>query len=120
MPPSSRANRFALRVSGRSLRSYSIVQHVGRTTGREYRNTVSAYPLDDGFVIPVLYGRQSQWVRNVMAAGKFTLRTKGRDYPLERPEFIPAERALVAFAPWQRTILTRRRISDFLWARHPG
>jgi hypothetical protein len=36
--------------------------------------------LADGFVIAVLYGAKSQWVRNVMAAGRFTLRTKGREY----------------------------------------
>ena len=87
-PVRSLANRVFLMISGRWLRAYSIVRHVGRTSGREYRNPVSAYPLGDGFVIPVLYGAQSQWVRNVMAAGRFTLRTKGRDYLLERPEII--------------------------------
>lgn len=109
-------NQFFLKISGGPLRAYSIVRHVGRTSGREYDNPVSAYPLGDGFVIPVLYGRESQWVRNVMAVGRFTLRTKGRDYPLERPEFIPAERALAAFSPWQRAMLKSRRLADFLWA----
>jgi hypothetical protein len=91
-PLRSLANRIFLTISGRWFRAYSIVRHVGRTSGREYQNPVSAYPLGDGFVIPVLYGTQSQWVRNVMAAGRFTLRTKGRDYPLERPELISPPR----------------------------
>jgi hypothetical protein len=86
-------------------------------SGREYRNPVSAYPLGDGFVIAVLYGTQSQWVRNVMAAGRFALRTKGRDYPLERPEIVPVAQALVAFPLWQRWMLRTRRIRDFVWAR---
>lgn len=81
------------------MRAYSIVRHVGRTSGRAYQNPVSAYPLGDGFVIAVLYGAQSQWVRNVMAAGRFTLRTKGRDYLLERPEIIPPAQALTALPP---------------------
>jgi deazaflavin-dependent oxidoreductase (nitroreductase family) len=110
----SLSNRLFLKVSGRSVRAYSIVRHVGRTSGREYRNPVSAYPLGDGFVIAVLYGTQSQWVRNVMAAGRFVLRTKGRDFPLVRPEIIPPERALAAFPPWQRTMLKRRNIRDFV------
>jgi hypothetical protein len=116
----SAANRLFLMVSGGRLRAYSIVLHVGRTTGREYRNPVSAYPLGDGFVIPVLYGRESQWVRNVMAVGRFTLRTKGRDHPLERPEFIPPERALVGFPPWQRVMLRGRKLPDFLWGHKTG
>ena len=112
-----RANRLLLRLSGRRLRAYSILRHVGRTSGREYRNPVSAYPLGDGFVIAVLYGTGSQWVRNVLATGRLSLRTKGRDYPLERPELIPAERAIGAFPPWQRAMLRARRIQDFfVWA----
>jgi hypothetical protein len=112
----SAANRVFLKVSGGPLRAYSVVRHIGRTSGREYLNPVSAYPLGDGFVIPVLYGRESQWVRNIMAVGSFTLRTKGRDYLLDRPEFIPPEQALIAFSPWQRAMLRRRKLRDFLWA----
>jgi hypothetical protein len=58
-PVRSLANRGFLMISGRWFRAYSIVRHVGRTSGRAYQNPVSAYPLGDGFVIPVLYGTQS-------------------------------------------------------------
>jgi deazaflavin-dependent oxidoreductase (nitroreductase family) len=102
------------------LRAYSIVRHVGRTSGREYRNPVSAYPLGDGFVIPVLYGAQSQWVRNVMAAGRFTLRTKGRDYLLERPEIIPPAQALAAYPTLLRRLMRAQEIEDFVWAHRAG
>ncbi len=112
----SLSNRIFLKISGRSVRAYSIVRHVGRTSGREYRNPVSAYPLGDGFVIAVLYGTRSQWVRNVLAVGRFVLRTKGRDYLLERPEIISPARALAGFPPWQRWMLTSRKIQDFVWA----
>jgi deazaflavin-dependent oxidoreductase (nitroreductase family) len=77
-PPRSPVIGRILKIAGRRLRAYSIVTHVGRRSSRPYRNPVSAYPLGDGFVIAVLYGRESQWVRNVMASGSFTLRTKGR------------------------------------------
>jgi len=109
------SNRIFLKISGRRLRAYSIVRHVGRTSGSEYRNPVSAYPLGDGFVIAVLYGIQSQWVRNVMEAGRFVLRTKDRDYPLERPEIISPAQALPAFPPWQRVMLKSRNIQAFVW-----
>ena len=117
-PVKSLSNRIFLKISGGPLRAYSIVRHAGRTSGRQYRNPVSAYPLGDGFVIAVLYGTQSQWVRNVMVAGRFALRTKGRDYPLERPEIVPPTQALAAFPPWQRRMLRIRKIQDFVWAHH--
>jgi deazaflavin-dependent oxidoreductase (nitroreductase family) len=115
-PVRSLANRGFLMISGRWFRAYSIVQHVGRTSGRAYQNPVSAYPLGDGFVIPVLYGTQSQWVRNVMAAGRFTLRTKGRDYPLERPELIAPAQALAAYPALLRRIMRSQQTQAFVWA----
>jgi hypothetical protein len=69
------SSRLFLKISGRRLRGYSIVKHVGRRSGREYVNSVSAYPLGDGFVITILHGLDSQWVRNVLATGRLTLRT---------------------------------------------
>jgi hypothetical protein len=110
------ANRIFLAISGKWFRAYSIVGHVGRTSGREYRNPVSAYPLGDGFVIPVLYGIESQWVRNAMAGGRLTLRTKGRDYVLERPSIIPPGQALAAFPPLLRWQYGSRNVQDFVWA----
>jgi deazaflavin-dependent oxidoreductase (nitroreductase family) len=111
-----RSNRFFLVIAGRRLRAYSIVTHVGRRSGREYRNPVGAYPLGDGFVIAVLYGNDSQWVRNVMANGGLRLRTKGRDYQLKRPEIIPRSQALVAYPRVWRWILMRQGIDEFVWA----
>ena len=115
-PIRSLANRIILKISGRWLRAYSILTHVGRRSGRQYRNPVSAYPLGDGFVIAILYGAQSQWVRNVMATGRATLRTKGHDYPLERPQIIPPAQALPAFPAPTRTMLRSRNIQHFVWA----
>jgi len=101
-------------ISGRWLRAYSIVYHAGRKSGRQFRNPVSAYPPGDGFVIAVLYGAGSSWVRNVMAAGSFPLRAKGRDYPLERPEIIAPALALPAFPPLSRRMMRARDIQDFV------
>lgn len=114
------ANRIFLAISGKWFRAYSIVQHVGRTSGRTYQNPVSAYPLGDGFAIPILYGSRSQWVRNVMAAGHFTLRTKGRDHLLERPEIIPAAQALTAYPALLRRVIKAQRTQSFVWAHRPA
>jgi hypothetical protein len=109
-------SRIFMTLSGRWLRAYSIVRHVGRSFGREDQNPVSAYPLGDGFVMPVLYGTQSQWVRNVMAAGRVTLRTKGQDHLLERPELIPPQRALAAYPLLLRWVIQGQRVEQFVRA----
>jgi hypothetical protein len=96
-PARPASNRLFMKISGRRLRAYSIVKHVGRRSGREYVNPASAYPLGDGFVIPILYGLDSQWVRNVLDTGRLTLVTYGREHALERPELIPKTQALPAF-----------------------
>ena len=115
-PVRTLSNRIFMTISGRWFRSYSIVNHVGRTSGRRFRNPVSAFPLGDGYVIAVLYGLESQWVRNVMAAGSFTLRTKGRDHVLERPEIIALDRALPALPRLARRNALSRDIQHFVWA----
>jgi len=113
------ANSLFSRISGRAFRAYSLVGHVGRVSGREYWNPVSAYPFDNGYVIPVLYGRQSQWVQNVLAAGSLRLRTKGREYVLDDPEVIPARRALTALPRWLGVVIRAQNTQDFMWAHVP-
>jgi hypothetical protein len=110
------ANKFFIKIAGRRFRAYSIVKCVGRNSGRVYQNPVSAYPLGDGFVIPVLYGIESQWVRNVMTNGGFVLRTKGCDVTLERPEIISPAQALAAYPPLLRRTMKSRKIQNFVWA----
>jgi deazaflavin-dependent oxidoreductase (nitroreductase family) len=114
------SNRLLLRIAGRSLRAYSIVKHYGRRSGREYVNPVSAYPLGDGFVIAILYGLDSQWVRNVVTTGRVKLVTRGREHLLERPQVVPPEQALSAYPWWQRLLLRSRGIEHFLWAHEVG
>ncbi len=114
-PARSVANRIFLTIAGRRLRAYSIVKHRGRRSGREYRNPVSAYPYGDGFVVPILYGTGSQWVRNAVATGGFVLRTKGRDIPLYRPEIIPVELVRSALPPVARLLAGVQRTRRFVW-----
>jgi deazaflavin-dependent oxidoreductase (nitroreductase family) len=116
----SMANTLFRRISGRGLRAYSLVGHVGRESGREYWNPVSAYPFSDGYVIPILYGRESRWVQNVLAAGWLRLRTKGREFVLDAAEIIPAARALPALPRWLRAVVRVQGIEDFLWAHEAG
>src|SRR5262249_1174805 len=57
---------------------FGLVVHRGRRSGREYQTPVNVFPADDGFIIALTYGADTDWVKNVQAAGGCELRTRGR------------------------------------------
>ena len=65
------SNWFFMKIAGKGLRAYSVVKHAGRRSGQECQIPVGAYPLGDGFVVAILDGSGSQWVRNAFANGGF-------------------------------------------------
>jgi deazaflavin-dependent oxidoreductase (nitroreductase family) len=76
-------SRFAARLPG-----FGILTHVGRKSGRIYRTPVNVFRAPDGFVIALTYGRESEWVRNVVAAGACQLETRGVQYRLSAPTIV--------------------------------
>lgn len=44
----------------------ALVAHRGRTTGKEYRTPTLAFPAEEGFVIALVYGRNTDWEQNVV------------------------------------------------------
>lgn len=112
-----RLNPLTLKIAGDSSGTYAALKHVGRRSGRTYQTPVVAELLDDGFVIPLPYGANVDWCRNVMAAGGCTLRWNEHEYTLDQPKLLPREAALRGF-PWaQRFIFTSGGIKQFLWLR---
>ena len=80
----------------RYVPGFAVVSHVGRRSGRRYRTPVNLFRRGDDYVIALMYGADSQWVRNVLAAGGADIETRGRRVHLIAPEMVrdPA-RALV-------------------------
>lgn len=117
-----RSNEALRGIAGRRLPFLSLLRHVGRRSGRPYVTPLTAYPLGDGFVLALLYGDSDtvDWCRNVMSAGSCTLVWRGRENRLERPEIIPASRALAAFPLPLRLLFRVERIQQFLWAHGQG
>lgn len=99
---------------------------MGRRSGRSYQVPVGAYPYDDGFVLALIYrGTQSDWCRNVIAAGRCTLTWKGHTYELGRPEVISTREVMQR--PWpirHRALFRVIGVREFLWlqpaAEEPG
>jgi len=66
----------------------AMVAHRGRSSGREYRTPVLAFPTDEGFVIALTYGKNVDWLKNVQAAGTCTLLRKDRTIELVNPRVV--------------------------------
>ena len=75
---------------------WGVLHHVGRKTGKSYAIPVALIPThgDHTFLIGLPWGEQTNWVRNVQAAGGATLTWKGRDHAATDPRVITPEAAV--------------------------
>jgi deazaflavin-dependent oxidoreductase (nitroreductase family) len=80
-------NRITSRFAGR-LPGFGILTHMGRKSGKVYRTPVNVFPVSEGFLIALTYGRESEWVKNVVAAGGCQLETRGVRYLLSAPTIL--------------------------------
>ena len=115
--------RFNLKVTNRvlgplaeRLPGFGIVIHVGRRSGTERRTPVNVFHRGDRYVIALTYGADSQWVRNVLAAGELDVEIRGRRVHLAAPELVHDETRRLVPAP-VRIPLRAADVSDFLVAR---
>jgi deazaflavin-dependent oxidoreductase (nitroreductase family) len=71
----------------------AVVHHVGRKTGRPYRTPVVAFRSGAGVVIPMTYGRDVDWARNIIRADGCELVRMGQGVTLRNPRIVGLDRA---------------------------
>ena len=120
MPLPKRLARFNRQVTNRVARpiasrapGFAVVTHVGRRSGRLYRTPVNLFRHRDRYVFALTYGKDSDWVRNVVAAGGCTIETHGRSVELTAPKLFtdPKRAAVPAPARWALGVI---HVDDFL------
>lgn len=79
--------------SGEPGATYGFLRHVGRSSGTTYETPLGIERTEDGFVIAIVYGEKTQWVKNVLAAGSAEIVLEGETHLVERPEIISIEEA---------------------------
>ena len=104
-------NKFFLLFAGR-LSPFAIVNHKGRRSGRSYRPPILAFPTEAGFVFALTYGRDVDWVRNLLADGGGTLRRKGEDIPIHGVRIVGYEDVKHLFPSWIKRSLARISLKD--------
>lgn len=111
-------NQFASHVAGRRIAPvWALVHHVGRKSGKAYTTPVAVIAADDAFYMGLPWGRDSDWVRNLRAAGTGTMDWRGRSYDVSDPTFVEKAEVLSAARLPQREVLKRWSLADFLRVR---
>ncbi|MFC9993960.1 nitroreductase family deazaflavin-dependent oxidoreductase [Nocardia sp. NPDC127526] len=72
---------------------WAVVIHRGRKSGKTFRTPLWAFRRAGGYVIALTYGPESDWVRNVLAAGGCELQTRRHRYEVRNPHLYRDETA---------------------------
>ena len=80
-------NPITRRFAGR-LPAFGVLTHRGRKTGRTYQTPINVFRRGDDYYFFLTYGSDTQWVKNVVAAGSCSLKTRGHVVELGGPELI--------------------------------
>jgi deazaflavin-dependent oxidoreductase (nitroreductase family) len=94
-----------LHLAGRRYWYAVRLKHNGRRSGRTYATPVVARAVPGGFAIPLAYGRDVDWHRNLTAAGRGVLAVHGTRYTITKPHTVPAAEVTGTLTPhWRRML----------------
>ena len=104
-----RFNPLVMRLGlvGGARSPWALVEHVGRRSGHRYRTPVLPMRVDDWMVVPLPYGTDADWVRNVRTAGHCRMQRGGTVFELDEPAVIAAVEH-PGIPEWYRARLARR------------
>ena len=111
-------NKVALNRVTRQLAPWlpglGVVVHRGRTSGAPYRTPVNVFPRPgDRYVLALTYGADTDWVKNVIAAGGCELVTRGTHIELTAPRLFHDE-TRHEIRVVERAVLGLLHVYDFL------
>ncbi|GAB4086679.1 hypothetical protein GCM10028784_33090 [Myceligenerans cantabricum] len=89
-------NRAQVRTAGSAGATMGLLHHRGRSSGREYVTPIGPSPVPGGFAVVLPYGPDTDWMRNLRAAGSAVLRFDGRTYRVDHPEVVPIAETVLA------------------------
>ncbi len=111
-----RATNHVMEPLALRLPMFGVIIHRGRKSGRTYRTPVNVFQRPEHFVFALTYGRESEWVKNVLAAGECQLETQGRTWQLTEPRLYHDPRH-EAVPTWVSFMLGLLNVNDFVEMR---
>jgi deazaflavin-dependent oxidoreductase (nitroreductase family) len=85
------ADRVSLRLAGHA--ALADLEHVGRTSGTVRHTPVRAFRVGDDVVVGLNFGPESDWYKNIAAAGGCRMRLGRDDLELGAPRLVPVDEA---------------------------
>jgi deazaflavin-dependent oxidoreductase (nitroreductase family) len=118
-------NPLIRRVAGGSHTPvFSLIYHQGRRSRRIYATPIGIGSTGAAFLIPLTFGADADWCRNVLAAGRCSVMLRGTKYTAVEPEVVNDDSVrselTAAFDPIQRLLLRAMGTHAFLQLRHTG
>jgi deazaflavin-dependent oxidoreductase (nitroreductase family) len=98
----------------------AVVHHFGRRSGRRYRTPVVAIRSPGGFVVPLTYGRDVDWARNIVRAGHCELERLGRRTKLRNPRIVGLRAAEPRLPALARPFFRAAAFPGFVLLDEPG
>jgi deazaflavin-dependent oxidoreductase (nitroreductase family) len=80
-------NPVMLQFSGRSGHS-AVVHHLGRRSGTRYVTPVMAHQTQQDVIIPLPYGTEVDWLRNLRAVGQAVVDLEGHSLRVDEPAVV--------------------------------
>ena len=105
-------NRVTRHIAPR-MPGLGLIVHRGRRSGREYRTPVQVFAAPDGFIVALTYGMDTDWLRNIQAAGGGLLRTRGLTFQVTEPRVYHDEER-TGIRPAERQMLRLLGVADFV------
>jgi deazaflavin-dependent oxidoreductase (nitroreductase family) len=81
-------NPYGLRDADRRETRFGVVHHVGRRSGVSRETPIEPHFVPGGVLIPLAFGPEADWCRNILAAGGCTLTFRGSEFVLEQPDIV--------------------------------
>lgn len=108
------ANPRQMETAGNPGAYASIIQHVGRRSGKTYRTPVGTQAVPDGFLITLPYGTRADWVQNVLAAGEAAITADGETVRVNQPEVLSAAEVVDELPKSEQRLLKLFNVEQFL------
>lgn len=107
-------NPAMMHLAGRRYWYAAVMRHTGRRSGRHYATPVVADRVANGFIVPLPYGTDVDWLRNVQASGEAAVSIGGHTYDVVEPEIIDAATAGPQLSSGRRRIFQTFGIERFV------
>jgi len=100
-----RVNAVALRLVGHA--AFADLEHVGRRSGTVRHTPLRAFRSQGKVVIGLNFGRESDWLKNIQAAGRCRMLLGNEQLELGAPRVVPVEQGVEGM-PWMYAVALRR------------